>query len=92
MRGQVCYEADVNQYKRDLDNLEDGQDLGFSFIIDTNDEYDGTNLLEEKTPQNDDRRTSGSSVFLKTLDNNKFRIRLKTISIEYDITSISREL
>ena len=48
--GQVCYEADLNQY-RDRVNWKEALLSGLSLIIDTNDEYDVKNILEKNTPR-----------------------------------------
>ena len=47
--GQVCYEADLNQFKNKID-WKKALKKGFSFIIDTNDEYDVKNLFQRKSP------------------------------------------
>ena len=52
---------------------------GFSFIIDTNDEYDVKNLFQRKSP----RSTENSlelDIFKETEDDHKFAVMLKTIS------------
>ena len=52
---------------------------GFSFIIDTNDEYDVKNLFQRKSP----RRLENNlelDIFKETEDDHKFAVMLKTIS------------
>ena len=46
--GQVCYEADLNQFKNKID-WKRALKKGFSFILDTNDEYDVKNLFQRKS-------------------------------------------
>ena len=50
--GQVCYEADLNQFKNKID-WKRALKEGFSFIIDTNDEYDVKNLFQRKSPRSE---------------------------------------
>ena len=47
--GQLCYEAELNQFKKDGDIWEEDLQRGFSFIIDTNEEYDVKNIMLERT-------------------------------------------
>ena len=79
MRGQICYEADINQLKKKVDNWDEALQKGFSFIIDTNDEYDVKNLFERKSPTRLENTFVFNS-FLETKDDNKFAVMLKTIS------------
>ena len=44
--GQLCYEADLNQFKKNT-NWEDSLHGGFVLIIDTNEEYDVKQLLRK---------------------------------------------
>ena len=60
VNGQVCYEADVNQYKKDIVNWEEALQKGFSFIVDTNDEYDVKNLIREKISENNENVEEGA--------------------------------
>ena len=76
--GQVCYEADLNQYKKKL-NWKKVLQEGLSLIIDTNDEFDVKNLLQRKSSPNHENRF-GFNSFKQTEDNNKFVVMLKTIS------------
>ena len=76
--GQVCYEADLNQFKNKID-WKTALKKGLSFIIDTNDEYDVKNLFQRKSP----RRLENNlelDIFKETEDDNKFAVMLKTIS------------
>ena len=76
--GQVCYEADLNQFKNKID-WKKALEKGFSFIIDTNDEYDVKNLFQRKSS----RRLENNpelDIFKETEDDHKFAVMLKTIS------------
>ena len=76
--GQVCYEADLNQFKNKID-WKTALKKGLSFIIDTNDEYDVKNLLQRKSPTRLENNLVFNS-FKETEDDNKFAVMLKTIS------------
>ena len=76
--GQVCYEADLNQFKNKID-WKRALKIGFSFIIDTNDEYDVKNLFQRKSPRGLENNIV-FKIFKETEDNNKFSVMLKTIS------------
>ena len=76
--GHVCYEADLNQYKEEL-NWKKVLKEGLSLIIDTNDEYDVKNLFQRKSSPNQEN-CFGFNSFKKTEDNDKFVVMLKTIS------------
>ena len=76
--GQVCYEADLNQFKNKID-WKKALKKGLSFIIDPNDEYDVKNLFQRKSP----RRLENNlelDIFKETEDDHKFAVMLKTIS------------
>ena len=76
--GQVCYEADLNQFKNKI-NWKKALENGFSFIIDTSDEYDVKNLFERKSP----RKLSVNfffKSFKETEGGNHFAVMLNTIS------------
>ena len=75
--GQVCYEADLNQFRAKLD-WEDALQKGLSFIVDTNDEYDVQKLLERDISSSEDMRYFTS--FLYTDEGESFTVMLKTIS------------
>ena len=76
--GHVCYEADLNQYKEEL-NWKKVLKEGLSLIIDTNDEYDVKNLFQRKSSPKLDNSFDFNS-FKDTEDDNKFVVMLKTIS------------
>ena len=76
--GQVCYEADLNQFKNKID-WKRALKKGFSFIIDTSDEYDVKNLFERKSSTRLENTFVFNS-FQETKDDNKFAVMLKTIS------------
>ena len=77
--GQVCYEADVNQFKNKLGPWDKTLQSGLRLIIDTNDEYDVKNILEKKSAKTIENLESFDP-FKKTEDENSFIIMLKTIS------------
>ena len=77
--GQVCYEADLNQYKEDTENWIVALQKGFSFIIDTNDEYDVKNIIK-KTSENKDVERHEVTAYKETETDREFTILLKTIS------------
>ena len=78
VNGQVCYEADLNQY-RDRVNWKEALSSGLSLIIDTNDEYDVKNIMEKNEPGQKKIEN-----FFNTYENEKkdntFTLMLKTIS------------
>ena len=76
--GQVCYEADLNQFKNKID-WKRALKNGFSFIIDTSDEYDVKNLFERQSPSKMENNFFFQS-FQETKDDNNFAVMLKTIS------------
>ena len=76
--GQVCYEADLNQFKK-KDNWAKTLHSGLSLIIDTNAEYDVKNILESKSSKNKESLESFDS-FKKNEEESSFTILLKTIS------------
>ena len=76
--GQVCYEADINQYKNKIDWKRAIISRGFTFIIDTNDEYDVRNLFQRSLENNVEFDS-----FKETEDDHKFAVILKTISEIY---------
>ena len=81
VRGQVCYEADINQFKEKVHNWEEALQKGFSFIVDTNDEYDVKNLLDGNSSS---IVASGSpryrTVYQRSESDKRVSILLKTIS------------
>ena len=80
VNGQVCYEADLNQY-RDRVNWKEALSSGLSLIIDTNDEYDVKNIMEKKDPE---LKEIGKyfNTFKDDKKDNTFTLMLKTISIK----------
>ena len=82
VRGQICYEADINKFKGKVDDWEEALQTGFSFIIDTNDEYDVKNLLDEKSSSSlGSGRPRYRSVYQQSESDKRINILLKTISI-----------
>ena len=81
MSGQVCYEVDVSQHRERSANWGDALQRGFSFIIDTNDEYDVKNLLEKKpSERRGNVRYHSDSLYERKEKDNSLSIFLKTIS------------
>ena len=76
--GQVCYEADLNQY-RDRVNWKEALLSGLSLIIDTNDEYDVKYILEKKEP-GPKKIEKSFNTFKDEMKDNTFTLMLKTIS------------
>ena len=74
--GEVCYEADLNQFKTNTD-WEDSLQAGFGLIIDTNQEYDVKQLLRRKEGKKEEKNKTFR--ILKPSEK-KFHITLKTIS------------
>ena len=79
VEGQLCYEADINQFKNKLGPWDKTLQSGLRLIIDTNDEYDVKNILEKKSSKNIENLKSFDP-FKNTEDENSFTILLKTIS------------
>ena len=79
--GKVCFEADLNQYKKSV-NWENSIKKGFSFIVDTNDEYDVRNLLENKGESQDKPSNYWETLYSEsdTQPDQTISILLKTIS------------
>ena len=81
VNGQVCFEADINQYKEDNENWEKVVRDGFSFIVDTNEEYDARNLIVRSISRDcGNKKKYPSSTFKRTDKEESFSIHLKTIS------------
>ena len=85
VKGQVCYEADLNQFK-DLVNWEDALQEGLSLVIDTNDEYDVKNILEEQSLVRN-HQLEIFPIYKQSKNFNSFKMMLQTISNSYIITS-----
>ena len=82
VRGQICYEADINQFKVKVHDWEEALQNGFSFIIDTNDEYDVKNLLDKNSSSSlGNGRPRHRTVYQRSVSDKRVIIRLKTISI-----------
>ena len=86
--GQVCYEADVNQFKSNITHWEDALQKGFGLIVDTNDEYDVKNLVRRIKPETTSRTYS---IYKQNKKGNSLRILLKSIS-NFDIINIETSL
>ena len=80
VRGQVCYEADLSQYKDNFTNWEEALQIGLTLIVDTNDEYDVRNLLIENNNNSSNGIIKSLTAYKKTEDDDSFIIHLKTIS------------
>ena len=78
INGQVCYEADLNQY-RDRVNWKEALSSGLTLIIDTNDEYDVKNILEKKE-LGEKNVVKSIDAFTDEKKDNTFTLMLKTIS------------
>ena len=78
VNGQVCYEADLNQY-RDKVKWEEALSSGLNLIIDTNDEYDVRNIVEKNASEKKKIGKSFNSYQDKKEDNS-FTMTLKTTS------------
>ena len=76
--GQVCYEANINQFKHQL-NWVEAVNKGFGFIVDTNDEYDVRAVsLKSQETNKETKKTFDIYKYSKT--DKTFHIFLKTIS------------
>ena len=78
VKGQVCYEADVNQLKNKVD-WKSALQKGLSLIIDTNDEYDVRNLLVKKSTKSLESRLVFDA-YKEAEEENNLMIMLHTIS------------
>ena len=78
--GQVCYEADINQFKHGA-NWAEILTKGFGFLVDTNDEYDVKKSSRKSPDPETTKKTKKSVDIYKHLEtSDTFRILLKTIS------------
>ena len=75
--GEVCYEADLNQFKKNT-KFEDSLQRGFGLIIDTNEEYDVKHLLRKKRERKEEKNRTFN--IFKPSPTKMFRITLNTIS------------
>ena len=80
LNGQVCYEANLNQLRKDL-NWDSALKDGFSFVVDTNDEYLVENIVE-KQDQEDMTMTDKDvyNFYGRYSQDNSFWFTLNTIS------------
>ena len=80
VRGQLCYEADLNMY-RQSGRWEEATQAGFSFIVDTNEEYNMNNLLVKQDQSRQGNYSGGFvTVYKQTVNDKGLKILLKTIS------------
>ena len=49
INGQLCYQADVDDYMKGIDDWMQTLGTGFNFIIDFNEEYDVKNIITNNT-------------------------------------------
>ena len=82
VKGQLCYEAELNQFKPLL-NWRDALQEGLSLVIDTNDEYDVKNILEKQSLARNDQ-IEIFPIYKQAKNFNSFKIMLQTISNSYD--------
>ena len=83
VEGQVCYEADINQFKdKDTVNWMAALNRGFGFIVDTNEEYDVKNIYDKLGVASETTQKTKKSfdVYKRPATEKTFRILLKTIS------------
>ena len=78
VEGQLCYEADLNQFKS-LVKWRDALQDGLSMVIDTNDEYDVKNILEKQALDRNDQMEI-FPIYKQSKNFNSFRMMLQTIS------------
>ena len=78
--GQVCYEADLSQFRKRV-NWKEALLTGLTLIIDTNEEFDVKNIMEKI---NSEKKKTGKSLNVKNYKKeNSFTVMLKTISMIY---------
>ena len=81
VNGQVCYEANMNQYNKDKkSNWEEVLNKGLGLIIDTSDEYDLKNIIKKKSSNAEDN-SEYLDIYKNSEDKNSFFIKLNTISM-----------
>ena len=78
VEGQLCYQADLNQFKNLVDWREALQD-GLSMVIDTTEEYDMKNILEKQSLAKIDHMEI-FPIYKQSKNFNSFRMMLQTIS------------
>ena len=88
--GQVCYEADLNQYRNKV-NWKEALLTGLTLIIDTNEEFDVKNIMEKI---NSEKKKTGKSLmaFKDYKKENSFTVMLKTISMINIYNFIAKDL
>ena len=81
VEGQVCYEADINQFKGTVNWVAE-LNRGFGFIVDTNEEYDVKNFYDSLgvSPETAEKTKKSFDVSKRPETKKTFRILLKTIS------------
>ena len=81
VEGQVCYEADINQFKGTV-NWVEALKRGFGFIVDTNEEYDVKNFYDRLgvSPETTENTKKSFDVSKRPETEKTFRILLNTIS------------
>ena len=81
VEGQVCYEADINQFK-DTVNWVAELNRGFGFIVDTNKEYDVKHFYDSLgvSTETTEKTKKRFDVYKRPETEKTFRILLKTIS------------
>ena len=78
--GQVCYEADINQFKHGV-NWVEILTKGFGFLVDTNDEYDVKKYSRKSPdPETPNKTKQSFDIYKHSQTEDTFRILLKTIS------------
>ena len=78
--GQVCYEADINQFKHRV-NWVEILTKGFGFLVDTNDEYDvKKSSRKSPDPEMTNKTKQSFDIYKQSQTEDTFRILLKTIS------------
>ena len=75
--GQICYEANINQFKN-KGNWEETLSKGINLIIDTNDEYDVKKIMEKLPTGNKDM--GFFEIYKPTEEGNSILVMLQTIS------------
>ena len=85
VQGQLCYQADLNQFKHLVkwNKWRDALQEGLSIVIDTNDEYDVKNILEKQSLDKN-YQMEIFPIYKQSRNFNSFKIILKTISNFYN--------
>ena len=78
--GQVCYEADINQFKHGA-NWAEILTKGFGFLVDTNNEYDvKKSYRKSPAPEKMKKMKKSFDIYEDSETEDTFRILLRTIS------------